>query len=54
MCKVADVMTVVALQYYNACIVLIRQHKPPDHTLRGFEAVRETRSNEVSHVAPVP
>lgn len=42
-----DFSAVVALQYYNACLVLIRQHKPPDRTLHGFEAVKERRSNEV-------
>lgn len=48
-----DFSTVVALQYYNACLVLIRQHKPPNHTLHGFEAVKERRSNEVKHVVPI-
>lgn len=42
-----DFSLVVALQYYNACQVLLRQHKPPDHSLRGFEAVREQRNAEV-------
>ncbi|GAB7322968.1 hypothetical protein MBLNU13_g05499t1 [Cladosporium sp. NU13] len=42
---------VVALQYYNACLVLIRQHKPPDRTLHGFEAVKERRSNERGLIA---
>jgi hypothetical protein len=44
---------VVALQYYNACLVLIRQHKPPDHFLQGFEAVKERRNNEVKPLVPI-
>lgn len=44
---------VVALQYYNACLVLLRQHKPPDNTLHGFEAVKERRNNEVREVIPI-
>lgn len=43
----ADLIIVVALQYYNSCLVLLRQHKPPNRALSGFEAVRERRNVEV-------
>lgn len=43
-------MIVVALQYFNACHVLLCQHKPPDQSLSGFEAVKVRRNNEVRAV----
>ncbi|KAM0719132.1 hypothetical protein Q7P37_005037 [Cladosporium fusiforme] len=37
---------VVALQYFNACHVLIRQHKPSDQSLSGFEAAKVRKTTE--------